>query len=84
MPQRVQSFKNSFPLNRASRLWGQVEQTAVDALDLGGDTGGDMLEQVEGYILHSGGHGDVYKRQSPGRSIPFALLPISTSYILSK
>lgn len=46
-----------FPLNRASRLWGQVEQTAVDALDLGGDTGGDMLEQVEGYILHSGGHG---------------------------
>ena len=32
-------------------------RVTVDALDLGGDTGGDMLEQVEGHVLHGGGHG---------------------------
>ena len=50
-------MRELFPLNGARGLRRQVEQHPVHALHLGGDAGGDVLQQVEGDVLHGGGHG---------------------------
>ena len=50
-------FTRSFPLDGAGGLGRKVEEHAVDALHLGGDTPGDVLEQLKGHVLHGGGHG---------------------------
>ena len=47
----------SFPFNCARRLGREIVQDAVDALDFGDDALHDVLHQVEGDVLHGGGHG---------------------------
>ena len=37
-------------------LGGQVKEDAVDALDLGGDAGNDLVENGIGDLLDGGGH----------------------------
>ena len=48
---------NSLPLNRPRRLGRQVVQHPVHAVHLVGDAVGDLLEEGEGHVLDSGGHG---------------------------
>ena len=45
-----------FPLDGADGLGGQVVEDAVDALNFVGDALGDVLQQLEGDVLHGGGH----------------------------
>jgi len=46
-------FFKLFPLNSSHRLRGQVIQHAVNAFDLGGDSGGDLVEYgIEDKVMH--------------------------------
>ena len=47
----------SLPLDGAGGLRGQVEEDAVDALDLGGDAGHDLMQNGVRDLLDGGGHG---------------------------
>ena len=46
-----------FPFNCTGGLGGQVEENAVDALDLGGDAGHDLVQNGVRDLLDGGGHG---------------------------
>ena len=60
-----------FPLNRSCRLRSEVVENAVDACDLGGDTGGDLVKDRVGDLLDGGGHGilGVYGADDSGPSL---------------
>ena len=58
------------PLDGACGLRCQIKQNTVDTLYLRGDAGGDVLQQVEGHVLHSGGHG-VHSIDGPDDDAPF-------------
>ena len=45
------------PLYCRAGLGGEVEEDAVDVLYLACDALGDVLQQLEGYVLHRSGHG---------------------------
>ena len=56
------------PLDRRDGLGGEVEEDAVDAVYLVGDTFGDVLQKLEGDVLDGGGHrvGGVDSAQDDG------------------
>ena len=52
----ISKKRKLLPLYGSAGLRRQIKEDAVDTLDLAGDTGGDVLEEVEGDIFHGGGH----------------------------
>ena len=56
MPQRVQSFKNSFPLDGGGGLGRDVVTDAIDTLDLIDNSGGDLVQHVVRDSGPVGGH----------------------------
>ena len=46
-----------FPLDRSRRLRGKIVEDAVDAFDLCGDAGADLMKNGVGDLLDGGGHG---------------------------
>ena len=46
-----------FPLDCANRLWRQVVENTVDALNLSGDAGGDFVKNVIWDFLNGCAHG---------------------------
>ena len=65
----------SLPLDGSGRLGGQVIEDVVDALDLGDDPAGDMVQQRIGDGLDGCGHGvgDVH-RADDGTPLLLAVL----------
>ena len=53
----LESHMVLLPLDGSGGLGGQVIEDAVDALDLGDDTAGDMVQQLIGNRLDGRGHG---------------------------